>query len=694
MYSRWALRVFCLVGFSLVVLGVCLSPPCLADPETAAQPVMLAEPTHEGSLKVAPPYGVSGKFGTWTVTYTLGEHGIRQGGGIRVELPDAWHSGPRVSANRLQASDPSDDFFISARSTCPDVKLETIVEGETNRTLVKGLRRSLDARKGRLVFVVRVRLVQGNLQKGDRIEVIYGDRSQGSRGYRAPVISIGSQPVLLAVDSDGTSHFKLHTQRTATLTSVPDVPVELMFHLPTDAVVGQPVVGTLAIIDKWDNPVAVGASIQISRRAGEASIPSSVALHPGQGYAQFRLVPKAAGLIRLHAQADKLGLIAESNPLRAQDAAQRFKVYWGDLHSHTAYSFDGVGNEAFYYARYISGLDFYARTDHTSAPDPDGTTIGLNETTWNAYIAEADKYYDPGHFVTLYAYELSLEVPFGERNNTYGHHNIYFRNRPGLVFYPQTATLPNVWAALTPGEALTIPHHTGKFPNGIVFAPQDETFRRNIEIYSGHGSSEVYDPDGPLAFEKSDFTSPSKSLNYPSYAQDAWKEGLHLSTIASTDDHYSHPGKPHWGAAAVFASSLTRNGIFDALDNRRTYATTGSRIILEFTLNGEPMGGMVPVDSPPQLSVLIVGTDIIGSVELLRYRPGDEHFTVSKRWQPGAMEFAARFVDDEWRDGAVYYVRVTQSNLVRGRPVMAWSSPIWTVKPEQGQVGASKPKSP
>ncbi len=36
--------------------------------------------------------------------------------------------------------------------------------------------------------------------------------------------------------------------------------------------------------------------------------------------------------------------------------------------------------------------------------------------------------------------------------------------------------------------------------------------------------------------------------------------------------------------------SLTREGIFDALRSRRTYALTGDRIELDFQLNGQPMG--------------------------------------------------------------------------------------------------------
>ena len=46
-----------------------------------------------GSVTVSPSEGVAGEFGTWSVTCRVCRQGIRQGGGIRVQLPDTWHVG-------------------------------------------------------------------------------------------------------------------------------------------------------------------------------------------------------------------------------------------------------------------------------------------------------------------------------------------------------------------------------------------------------------------------------------------------------------------------------------------------------------------------------------------------------------------------------------------------------------------------
>ena len=65
--------------------------------------------------------------------------------------------------------------------------------------------------------------------------------------------------------------------------------------------------------------------------------------------------------------------------------------------------------------------------------------------------------------------------------------------------------------ALTAGEALTIPHHTNRFPQPLAWDEDDPALRRNFEIYSAHGLSEAYDPGHSLAFEQSDFTNRSTS---------------------------------------------------------------------------------------------------------------------------------------------------------------------------------------
>ena len=125
------------------------------------------------------------------------------------------------------------------------------------------------------------------------------------------------------------------------------------------------------------------------------------------------------------------------------------------------------------------------------------------------------------------------------------------------------------------------------------------------------------------------------------------------------------------------APELTRAAIFDGLYQRRTYGTTGARILLDFRVNGEPMGGQTSADTSPRLSVTVNGTDRIESVEIFRYSGPDGGFTLVHHAHPDALDFEWSGVDGGFRDDSIYYLRLRQHGTIRGRVVMAWSSPIW-----------------
>jgi hypothetical protein len=255
---------------------------------------------------------------------------------------------------------------------------------------------------------------------------------------------------------------------------------------------------------------------------------------------------------------------------------------------------------------------------------------------------------------------------------------VYFRDRPGPLLNTQQVTLPQLWKALDGVEALTIPHHTMKMPAVVDWTgTHDERTRRNFEIYSAHGLSEEFDPYHPLAMEQSLFTNPSTTSRRGTSAQQAWEDGLVLSTIASSDDHRAHPGQPHFGIVAVRAAALRRADVFDALHDRRTYATTGSRIVLDVSVAGIEMGGRGEAAGPVDIRCTARGTDVIDLVEVLRHAGGRPGFRVIASLRP-LDETVDWSVGDEPPPGpAIYYVRLRQRTPVRGRVPMAWSSPVW-----------------
>jgi hypothetical protein len=140
---------------------------------------------------------------------------------------------------------------------------------------------------------------------------------------------------------------------------------------------------------------------------------------------------------------------------------------------------------------------------------------------------------------------------------------------------------------------------------------------------------------------------------------------------------------PWNGLTAVYAGSLTRGDLFEAIRSRHTYATTGERILLEFRLGNAMMGDVVQVhpSSPPTFDVRVVGTAALDWVELVRF---DGHaYAVAFTGSPGAdgdpREMTFSFTDTTNPGDRLYYVRAQQPDPNKpDRVAMAWSSPIWT----------------
>jgi hypothetical protein len=370
--------------------------------------------------------------------------------------------------------------------------------------------------------------------------------------------------------------------------------------------------------------------------------------------------------------------------------AGRQGPYWGDTHIHSKVSHDGQGADPYGYARDVSGLDFAASADHFESTGPEGCRL-MDERNEAAY--------EPGTFVTL---------PADERNprKWTGHHNLYFRSRETAVkdwerivaAWEEGGKWPPEAAYdidhLTPDEAMLIPHHTGisfgpyqlSTPGGAAIDADkvdDRGLRPAIEIYSHHGQSDYYAPHHILSYEFNRHRRLERRANTPTpgphYAQDYWMKGRRWGVIASSDEHTCQGGRKQGGIAAVWAPELTREGVFDAIRARRSYGTTGERILLDLQVDGAEMGEEIlrPKGAKLPIRLRVWGTDLLMRVELLRHRFGvDTGFLplISVPPRPETTDYAKE-VEDTFEGPCMYYLRVSQEPVEW--PAMAWSSPVW-----------------
>ncbi|MCI5144807.1 MAG: hypothetical protein D3923_04600, partial [Candidatus Electrothrix sp. AR3] len=128
-----------------------------------------------------------------------------------------------------------------------------------------------------------------------------------------------------------------------------------------------------------------------------------------------------------------------------------------------------------------------------------------------------------------------------------------------------------------------------------------------------------------------------------------------------------------------YTESLNREGIFGALRQRRCYATTGERILLEFMIDELNMGecGQRKQGQEVEIVLKVWGTEKLLRVDILRHQFGvDSSFipVVSLSPKPESMDTLVTY-QDTLDTSSVYYARVLQEPLEW--PAMAWSSPVW-----------------
>ena len=171
---------------------------------------------------------------------------------------------------------------------------------------------------------------------------------------------------------------------------------------------------------------------------------------------------------------------------------------------------------------------------------------------------------------------------------------------------------------------MLIPHHIGYKAGyrGINWDEVDPEFIHLVEIMSMHGAGES--PTMPNRYLHT-----MGPLDWHSSLQYGLAQGHIVGVVGSTDHHSAHPGSYGHGRVAVWADELTRGGIWDALTARRTYALTGDRIALQFALNGQPMGAIVPPPTNERtVDIAFVGGDALDYIELLHNN------SCLMRWNP------------------------------------------------------------
>ena len=585
---------------------------------------------------------------------------LREGDTVEVQFPNTWNllSGPSFT-REFQGNDPAAPHYIHVESPGRDAQF-SIAVSHRHENYPEGM-----SRHGRLLTAT---LDKGEVPAGAPIRFHYENTYAPNRSE--------TERVWMRVKGEA-------PEIAPTLTVTPGPGETVRVIAPSSARPGEEFHVLIVSLDHFQNASSTPFE-NVKLTLADGTVVSQPLSFVGRARVAVKLGTEGVYRFRF---GDTL-----SNAVRvAKDAVGPF---WGDIHIHTKLSHDAQGTDPYGYARDVAGLDFGAACDHWESLGPEGYAQKV------AWIEEAD---EPGRFVP---------IPADERNPRAltGHHNIYFRTldayRANMQIRPN-AERPDpeeeaeALAKLDPKDAMLIPHHTGIAFGGVYSQlaggaraggsnavdwdawPHRDALCPLVEIYSHHGQSEQYDPQHCLAYEFNRMRNVERRANTstfgPYYAQDYWKAGHRFGAIGSSDEHSGQGGRRHGGIAAICADELTRDSLWDAMRARRTFATTGERILLDFTVGNGEMGEVVKMKKgdPIRVRLAVWGTDLLLRVEVLRYRFGvDAQFqpVLSHPPRPESMDAEFEF-EDSFEGPCMYYARVTQEPLEW--PAMAWSSPVW-----------------
>lgn len=324
---------------------------------------------------------------------------------------------------------------------------------------------------------------------------------------------------------------------------------------------------------------------------------------------------------------------------------ENYQVFFGDLHNHcheVGYGYGSV-EDALFNAR--QQLDFTTVTAHASWHDLDTkdprleqivryslTGFGRAISGWKALVQACEAWHTPGEFVTFPSFEW--------HSSRYGDHVVVYQGPGGEVFEAETPEDIRVRLRQYRDKGLPtfmIPHHIGYLRGlrGYDWPSFTEEFTPAVEMISMHGASESDESPFPYLHTMG-------PLDSCSTIQAGLQAGNRFGVIGSTDHHSAHPGSYGSGRMGVWAESLTRESLWEAIQARRVYALSGDPLSLQFSVNQAVMGVVVPWMEEREISYQIEAGGAVDYVEVLYHNRVIDRYSVFQPVEPkldGLLKF-------------------------------------------------------
>lgn len=339
-----------------------------------------------------------------------------------------------------------------------------------------------------------------------------------------------------------------------------------------------------------------------------------------------------------------------------------WRLFFGDPHLHSRFSGDLAGeqDEGYVFARDFARLDFVAFTEN----DFHHYAERLSDADWIRSRRNAGVFDEPGRFTAFRGYEFTGMTHPDSGEGRESHRCVLFPGSEAEIvpWYDGERVLePADLAEFFRGRRVLLHHH---HPMG--YDVTDDSVERNIEVCSGWWNC----------------------MRIPEFVENLHRmldEGHRLGFIGASDNHERNPGL---GGAltGVWAEQNTREGLFEAMRARRTYATTGLRPVIRFDVSGTVMGSEGTTAGPP---VVRLRARCEVPVELVRViRDGQE----VHRERPVSTEVELNWTDRQAQPGLHWFYVHVQFAVENAE--VDWTEPMplpWNTKPARGRDAWTSP---
>ena len=509
--------------------------------------------------------------------------------------------------------------------------------------------------------------------------------------------------------------------------------------VPSDAVAGEPVTLTLQAWDQCERLVEdFRGTFAVESTDGDATYPDQITFPARNGGLTTvdGIAFETPGVQYLTFTHEATGERFVSNPVRVTEDEPDRRLFWGDLHLHSQFS-DGSGSpeQGLRFGRDVMDLDVVAYADHDTMGFfiPPRLQRRRMERRYFPRMKEiVREFTDEGEFLPLLGYEWTQQPTVG------GHVNVYFDCVEEAELFDSISEESDTYEKLFDrlrefnergtGRAVAAPHHSAEssYPFDFAATEYDDEVAPLAEVYSQWGNSERPAWEGndqPIEMGHGEAERPGH------HVQDALAMGNRVGLLASADYHDARPGhsllhadahlpslaewhekgvgwgliwriwnEPSYpgGLAAIHASELTRETVFESLQNRQVYGTSQPhRIRVAFAVNETDLAdsdSTLTVDSPTaerEISVSVAGTGPVETLTVVKNNddwrtvegPTDpaadlDTYTVEQSWTDDEPVTGMTF-DERGTDADTYYVRLAQAD-----GGLAWAGPLWVAVAE------------